>query len=99
MVIPGEQLSELAKTRLLDYAFFACGYDKNEAALLLGYGSLFNHSYEPNAEYKIITEENLIRFMAIKKIKKDEEIVMNYNGKTKDKTKLWFEARSTNLLI
>lgn len=93
IVIPEEQLSDLAKTRLLDYAFFAWGDDKASAAVVLGYGSLFNHSYEPNAKYEIIAEENLIRFRAIKDIKEDEEIVMNYNGKTKDKTKLWFEAR------
>lgn len=93
LVIPEEQLSDLAKTRLIDYAFFAWGDDKNSAAVVLGYGSLFNHSYEPNAQYIIAAEENIIRFKAVKDLKKDEEIVVNYNGKIQDKTKLWFEAR------
>ncbi len=93
IVIPEEQLSDLAKTRLIDYAFFAWGNDHNSAAIVLGHGSLFNHSYKSNAKYIIVADENLIRFMAVEDIKKDEEIVMNYNGKTGDKTKLWFEAR------
>lgn len=93
IVIPEEQISDLAKTDLLNYAFFAWGPDKMAAAVVFGHGSLFNHSYEPNARYVIAAEENLIRFVAIKDIKPDEEIVMNYNGKSEDKTKLWFEAR------
>lgn len=93
IVIPEGQISDLAKTDLLNYAFFAWGPDKMAAAIVLGHGSLFNHSYEPNARYVIVAEENLIRFVAIKDIEPDEEIVMNYNGKPEDKTKLWFEAR------
>ena len=93
LVISEEQISDLAKTDLLNYAFFAWGPDKMAAAVAWGHGSLFNHSYEPNAKYVIYAEEKLIRFVAIKDIEPDEEIVMNYNGKPGDKTKLWFEAR------
>lgn len=93
IVIPQEQVSDLAKTDLLNYAFFAWGSDKIAAAIVFGHGSLFNHSYEPNAKYVIYAEEKLIRFVAIKDIEPDEEIVMNYNGKSDDKTRLWFEAR------
>lgn len=97
LVIPEDQLSELVKTRLIDYVFFAWGADKNSGGLVLGYGSLFNHSYTPNAKYTIIAEEDLVRFEAIKDIKKGEEILMNYNGKPEDKTKLWFEARDERI--
>ncbi|OGE31569.1 hypothetical protein A3C59_02655 [Candidatus Daviesbacteria bacterium RIFCSPHIGHO2_02_FULL_36_13] len=59
--------------------------------LALGYGSLYNHSKNPNCKYKINREKKTITFTAIKDIKKDEEIVFNYKGTTNPKTPLWFE--------
>jgi uncharacterized protein len=92
IVIPDEQLADLTKTDLLEY-YFAWGKGFKGAAVVWGYGSLFNHSYTPNAKYNKDIENNLIKFVAIKSIKADEEILVNYNGHPKDKTKLWFEAR------
>jgi SET domain-containing protein len=37
----------LKKTILYNYCF----YWREDLALALGYGSLFNHSYDPNAKY------------------------------------------------
>lgn len=92
ILVPGDQLSDLTKTRLLDY-YFAWGVGFQSAAVCLGFGSLYNHSYKPNAKYIKDEEDNIIRFVAIKNIKRDEEIIINYNGHPEDKTKLWFEAR------
>ena len=58
-------------------------------AIALGFGSIYNHSYEPNATYKKKSESKVIDFVAIKGIKKDEEITVNYNyGNPEDKTRL-----------
>jgi uncharacterized protein len=92
ILIPEEQISDLAKTRLLDY-FFAWGEKLEKAAIALGYGSLYNHSYEPNAKFVENYDQNTITYSAIKNIKKDEEILINYNGDPGDKRKLWFLAR------
>lgn len=92
ILIPEDQLSDLTKTRLLEY-YFAWGHKFSEAAIGLGYASLYNHSYEPNARYIKDVENGLLRFVAIKNISQDQEIVVNYNGHPDDKTKLWFEAR------
>lgn len=92
LIIPDNQISSLTKTKLFDY-YFAWGNGFKEAAVVWGYGSLFNHSYQPNAQYIKDLENNLVRFVAIRKIKKDEEILVNYNGDPDDKTKIWFEAR------
>lgn len=93
LIIPDEQLSSLVKTELINY-FFAWGVGFKEGAIVWGYGSLFNHTYnDPNAKYIKDQVNNLVRFVAIKKIKKEEEILINYNGHPDDKTKLWFEAR------
>lgn len=89
-----DQLPDLIKTKLLEY-YFAWDVGFKNGAICLGYGSLYNHSYEPNAKYLKLMEEDVIRFVAIKKIKRDEEILVNYNMKPDDKTKLWFEARKT----
>lgn len=92
IVIPEDQLAELTKTKLLEY-YFAWGIHFCEAAIGLGYASLYNHSYQPNAKYIKDIENGVLRFVAIKDIEPDEEIVVNYNGHPDDKTKLWFEAR------
>jgi LPXTG-site transpeptidase (sortase) family protein len=38
----------------------------------LGFGSIYNHTYEPNAKYRIRQKENTIEFIALKDIKKDD---------------------------
>lgn len=47
-------------------------------ALVLGYGSLYNHSVFPNAEWR--TEDEKYIFYAIKDIKEGEEILINYSN-------------------
>ena len=92
ILLSEEQISDLAKTKLLDY-FFAWGEKLEQAAIALGYGSLYNHSYEPNAKFVENFDTNTITYSAIKEIKKGEEILINYNGDPKDMRKLWFLAR------
>lgn len=79
----------IEKSILVNYVFFA-GRKKNIPLLVLGYGSLYNHSENNNAKYKINLKENKITFFAIKDIKKDSEITFNYKGFGQN-TKLWFE--------
>ncbi len=61
-------------------------------SIVLGYGSIYNHSFSPNADWKQnFKEENMV-YRAIKPIKKGEEITVNYNGEPDDKTLIdWFE--------
>ncbi len=67
--------------------------ERHKAGICLGFGSLYNHSYSPNATYKKLHEEKMIEFIAIKDIKKDEEITVNYNfGDPDDKSELWIES-------
>lgn len=79
----------LAKqTSLLNYYFLNESEDR--AAIALGYGSLYNHSFEPNATYNKFLEEGFIDFVAIKNIKAGVEVTVNYNyGNPDDKKKLW----------
>ena len=57
---------------------------------MLGFGSLYNHSYEPNAKYVRRVSKRVVEFVAIKDIKKGQEITVNYNfGDPDDKSKPW----------
>ena len=66
--------------------------DEEHAAIALGYGSLYNHSYEPNAKYIKNWDEQVIRLIAVRDIQPGEEITINYNGSPADQTPIWFEG-------
>ncbi|MGQ8875175.1 SET domain-containing protein [Paenibacillus sp. TSA_86.1] len=84
---PNEDHEHIEKTILEDYVF---EYGANHTAILLGYGSLINHSYEPNATYDINFENHTFDFYAYKDIKAGEEILINYNGEEENMDPLWF---------
>jgi uncharacterized protein len=61
--------------------------------IVLGFGSIYNHSYIPNALYKERYKERLVEFVALRDIKKDEEIAVNYvQGSKKSEHPLWFDV-------
>ncbi|MBU5351362.1 SET domain-containing protein [Paenibacillus silvae] len=84
---PNEDHEHIEKTILEDYVF---EYGANHTAILLGYGSLINHSYEPNATYDINFENHTFDFYAYTDIKAGEEILINYNGEEDNMDPLWF---------
>jgi len=63
------------------------------SALALGYGSLLNHSYTPNAVYAFRMAKKIISIRALRNIALGEEILINYNGDPKDQTPLWFDVK------
>lgn len=63
---------------------------KTALAMVLGYGSLYNHSYEPNAKYVRRISKKVVEFVSVKNIRKGQEITVNYNfGNPNDKNKPW----------
>lgn len=84
---PNEDHVHIEKTILGDYVF---EYGANHTAILLGYGSLFNHSYTPNATYDINFDNHTFGFYAYTDIKAGEEILINYNGEVDCDDPLWF---------
>lgn len=57
-------------------------------AVALGYGSLYNHSYDANANFSLDFQNKQIVFIAVKDIKEGEEIFINYNGEPQSSEKL-----------
>jgi len=81
----------LKKTVLYNYCF-SWGENYEHTAIALGYGSLYNHSYTPNAEYKNNIDNLSIDFYAIADITDGQEITINYNESSEDDSPLWFEV-------
>lgn len=64
------------------------------AAVVLGYGSIYNHSFTPNADWKQNFKTGCMVYRATKPIKKGQEITVNYNGEPDDSTPIdWFEVK------
>lgn len=92
VIIPKSDVSNLKNSILVNYYFYF-GEKKELLAIALGFGSIYNHSYEPNATYKKKSKDKVINFIAIKDVKKNEEITVNYNyGNPDDKTPLWIKV-------
>jgi SET domain-containing protein len=83
-----EYAKGISQTPLKDYCF-AWGVD--QVVLALGYGSLYNHSYKPNARYEDIGPSTKA-FVSIRPIAAGEEITINYNGAPGSRAKVWFDV-------
>ena len=75
-------------TELAGYCF---NWGDGTVALALGYGSLYNHSYQPNARYDDRTPKVKV-FSALRDIEPGEEITVNYNGEPGDKASVGFDV-------
>ena len=90
ILIPMNEEKFLDKTFLYNYYF---EWDKKNVAIILGYGSIYNHSHNANTEFDSNPKNMTMFLTAIKNIKKGEEITVNYNGNHDDKKKVWFEKK------
>ncbi len=77
LVIPARDILDGENSGLL--AAYVFEYGKGKVALALGFGSLYNHSYSPNARYDDAGKQ-VKEFMALRDILPGEEITINYNG-------------------
>src|SRR3954454_24565579 len=74
-----------------DYCF---AWGPGTVALALGYGSLYNHSYRPNARYDDVGPRTKT-FTALRDIARGEEVTVNYNGKPGGRARVWFDVVET----
>lgn len=72
--------------KALDDFYFEAKGKKGKNALLLGFGSIYNHSDEPNADYTINLKTRVATITAEKTILKGKEIFVSYGDK-------WFSSR------
>ena len=88
-VLPKKDYPIAKRTILRNYYFM---WGKSTAAVCFGYGSYYNHSYNPNSTYKKRIKRRAIEFLALRKIKKGEEITVNYDyGRPNSRKTLWIK--------
>jgi len=67
-------------TKLPEYDIFVFNVNKQKC-FLFGYGCIYNHSYNPNGEWKLLDiEKHIIGLFAIKDIEPHEQIFHNYGA-------------------
>lgn len=91
LVAQTSEWEHLKNTVLFDYCF-TWGFDDEDIAIALGYGSLYNHSFNPNATFTNNPVNQSIDFFAITDIRDNDEITINYNQDPDDCTPLWFDV-------
>jgi SET domain-containing protein len=84
---------KLDATGLYDY-YFGWGKDGKQAAIALGYGSLYNHSFTANAQHRKNAADNTVAVVAVREIAPGEEISIRYDtGAGETHPTMWFEVR------
>lgn len=88
ILLSKRSIPHIDKTELANY-YFEWGMDYKKGAIALGLGSLYNHSFESNAEFNQDFKREVVRITAITTIPQNTEITVNYNGDPTDHTPLW----------
>ena len=93
IVLPPDEVPKIHATRLHDY-YFIWGKNDDQCAIVLGYGSIYNHDFQPNAEWHPDYKKGTLEFFALRNILAGEEIKVNYNGDPEVQKSLWFEDKN-----
>ena len=88
LIVPVASLKGGLHSPVLSRYFYLWSRDK--VAISLGYGSLYNHSFKPNAHYE--HGKMSIRYLALRDIEPGEEITINYNGDPEDLSPVGFSV-------
>lgn len=87
LVMPATDVLASEEETLLSHYVFEWG--KGTVALALGFGSLYNHSYSPNARYEDEGRQMKL-YIAERDIQPGEEVTINYNGSAEATEPVWF---------
>ena len=89
IVLSSDDTKRVHQTSLHDY-YFLWGTD-GHSAIALGFGSIYNHASDANADYEMDLENTSIDIVALRDIAPGEEITLNYLEGGQQRTELWFE--------
>ena len=91
VVIPAEEWHRVEEGVLGSYFF--CWNDRSGTkAIVLGRGSLINHSYRPNTLARKRMAQRQMDFVALRPIEAGEELTVNYNGDPGDDGPVGFDV-------
>jgi hypothetical protein len=100
LVLPAD---EPVQPSLADYVYcwkgrnVADGWDGWEGSycLALGFGSMYNHSYNPNARFDFLLDTDQMSYVDLRDIVAGEEVTVNYNGHNpRQDYPVWFEEKN-----
>jgi SET domain-containing protein len=92
IVLSEADRAKVDATLLHDY-IFEWGEDERQAAVALGYVSIYNHSVDANCRYTMDFDHHTIQIQTKRAIAADEELFINYNGDGVVDKSVWFEAK------
>lgn len=78
LALGDEEVSEELKKDLLNLGYAEDLSDVFSTLAVLGFGMIYNHSEKNNLNFELDYENVLVRYCSNKKIKKDEELLINY---------------------
>jgi SET domain-containing protein len=87
-LVPFREIAAGRKNPNLAHYFYL--WNRTHCAITLGYGSIYNHSYEPNAQYR--HGKMAMTYYALRDIAAGEEITINYNGDPADRSPMIFDV-------
>lgn len=82
----------IGETFLYNY-YFNWGDSSRLSAIVLGWGSIYNHSYDPTCKYETDYEDKTFKVITRRAVKRGEEVTINYNFYPEDQSKLWFDIK------
>jgi SET domain-containing protein len=89
VLVPIQHLVGGLKNPTLSTYFYL--WDRKHVAICLGYGSIYNHSFDPNAVY--VHGAMTMTYRARRNIAAGEEITVNYNFDPRDQTPMRFDVK------
>ncbi len=96
-----DQLPPKLKTLVYNWGALTAA-SKPASALVLGFGSLYNHDNPANMCYQADAEELVMRYVAARDITKAEELTVNYNathGKPDSDDDNWFRRNDIKPIV
>jgi SET domain-containing protein len=87
ILVPMREVDRDKPSTIMDHAYL---WDKGRFAIGMGYASLYNHSYEPNAQ--VFMSRHTQTFVALRDIRRGEEITFNYNGRPRSRSRVDFRV-------
>ena len=88
LVLSTSQLELIHSSELHDY-YFLWGEQRDRPAIALGFGSLYNHSPDPNASFLPDYRDDTMIITSLRDIRAGEEITLDYHEGQPQST-VWF---------
>ena len=90
VLMPKKEQHYIHQSILHNY-YFLSPPPNSKMCIVLGYGSIYNHSTTPNADIVFDIPNQQLEIHCVSEIEPGDEIFINYTGGLKDAPELWFE--------